>query len=156
MKRIVLVIMLLAASPVLARAASPTLLSADAIAALIKPPPHGERIVALWSLDCVYCEPELTALAKLQRSHPHDIELVLVATDGPAQRHAVATRLNKMGLTAFHAYLYDEASPERLNYLIDPHWGGELPHTVVIRADGSRSSFSGDVTPAQLRRITPH
>ena len=38
-------------------------------------------LIALWALDCAYCEPNLEALATLQRAHPHDIELVTVATD---------------------------------------------------------------------------
>jgi iron complex outermembrane receptor protein len=105
----------------------------------VKPPAHGERIIALWVLDCAYCEPNLAALAKLQRAHPHRIELVTVATDDIAsQRAAIEKRLAAMHMTGFPAPAYAAAAPERLNYLIDPDWGGETPRTLVIRADGSR------------------
>lgn len=131
------------------------LLTASEVPALVKPPARGERIIALWALDCAYCEPNLAALATLQRAHPDKIQLILVATDGPEQRNAVAARIAQMHMNAYPARLYAEATPERLDYLIDPEWGGETPRTLVIRADGSRVAISGELTPAQLRRIQP-
>ncbi len=153
MRRILFVLFLCGALPAFAGDAPPELLHAGDIPALVQPPAHGKRIIALWALDCAYCEPNLQALAKLQDRHPHDIELVLVATDGPAQRQAVARRLRQMHMTAYPAYLYAEAAPQRLDYLIDPDWGGETPRTLVIRADGTRTAVSGELTPAQLQRI---
>jgi iron complex outermembrane receptor protein len=142
------------ASPALAGSDTVSPLTAADIPALVKPPAHGERIIALWALDCAYCEPNLSALAKLQRAHPHQIKLVTVATDDIAsQRTAVENRLKAMHMTGYPARAYAAAAPERLNYLIDPDWGGETPRTLVIRADGSRIAISGELTPQQLRRI---
>ncbi len=152
-KRVLLILLLCCTWPALARAESLTLLHADDVPALVKPPAHGERIIALWALNCAYCEPNLQALAKLQRRHPDDIELVLVATDGPGRQAAVGLRLRQMQMTAYPACLYAEATPQRLDYLIDPDWGGETPRTLVIRADGTRTAISGELTPAQLQRI---
>jgi hypothetical protein len=154
-RRAIVLLLLCCALPVSARAVSPELLSAADVPALVKPPARGERIIALWALDCAYCEPNLAALAKLQRAHPRDVRLVLVATDGPAMRDAVAARLEQMRMTDYPARLYAEAGPERLDYLIDPDWGGETPRTLVIRADGTRIAISGELTPAQLQRIEP-
>jgi iron complex outermembrane receptor protein len=144
------------ALPAYLHAAPLTLLTAADVPALVKPPARGERVIALWALDCAYCEPNLAALARLQQAHPEDIQLVLVATDGPAHREAVATRLKKMGMAALPARLYAEQTPQRLDYLIDPEWGGETPRTLVIRADGTRIAISGELTPKQLERVTPH
>jgi hypothetical protein len=154
-RRLFVLSLLCCALPVFARAAPLQALSAAGVPALVKPPAHGERIIALWALDCAYCEPNLAALVKLQRAYPRDVELVLVATDGPAMRGAVSARLAKMQMTDYPARLYAEANPERINYLIDPDWGGETPRTLVIRADGARVAVSGELTPAQLRRIEP-
>jgi hypothetical protein len=154
-RRALLLLILCCALPVFARAAPLEPLSAAGVPALVKPPAHGERIIALWALDCAYCEPNLAALEKLQRAHPRDVELVLVATDGPAMRGAVAARLEKMHMAGYPARFYAEANPERINYLIDPDWGGETPRTLVIRADGTRVAVSGELTPAQLRKIEP-
>jgi iron complex outermembrane receptor protein len=154
-RRMLVLLLLCCTLPVFARAAPLESLSAAGVPALVKPPARGERIIALWALDCAYCEPNLAALVKLQRAHPRDVQLVLVATDGPAMRGAVAARLDHMHMTNYPARLYAEPNPERINYLIDPDWGGETPRTLVIRADGTRVGISGELTPTQLRRIEP-
>lgn len=154
-RRMLVLLLLCCTLPVFARTAPLGSLAAADVPALVKPPAHGERIIALWALDCAYCEPNLAALVKLQRAHPRDVQLVLVATDGPAMRDAVAARLEHMHMTDYPARLYAEPNPERINYLIDPDWGGETPRTLVIRADGTRVGISGELKPAQLRRIEP-
>ena len=151
MKRLVLIVALL--FPVLAMAGTLQPLAAGDIAALLKPPTYGERIIALWALDCAYCEPNLEALAKLQRAHPRDIELVIVTTDSIERRRAIEARLQHMKVDGLPNRAYAEAMPERLNFLLDPTWGGETPRVLVIRADGSRLGISGELTPAQMRKI---
>lgn len=151
MKRLVLIVALL--FPVLAMAGTLQPLAAGDIAALLKPPTHGERIIALWALDCAYCEPNLEALAKLQRAHPRDIELVIVTTDSIERRRAIEARLQHMKVDGLPNRAYAEAMPERLNFLLDPTWGGETPRVLVIRADGSRRGISGALTEAQLKKL---
>jgi len=151
MKRLLAVLLLLL--PTLASAASLQPLSAAGVAALLQPPAHGTRIIALWSLDCAYCESNLEALATLQRARPQSIELITVTTDDIAQRPAIEARLRRMKMDTYPARAYAEASPERINFLIDPSWGGETPRVLVIRADGSRTGISGALTPAQLEQI---
>lgn len=139
--------------PGLAAAGSLQPLAATDISALLQPPGHGERIIALWALDCAYCEPNLEALARLQRAHPADIELVTVATDSITMQASIEAHLRKMKMDVYPARAYAEASPERLNFLLDKNWGGETPRVLVVRADGSRLGISGELTPAQLHRI---
>lgn len=151
MKRLMLAFALL--FPAMACAGSVQPLAAGDIAALLKPPAHGERIIALWALDCAYCEPNLQALANLQRQHPDQIELVIVTTDSLDQATAIESRLRGMKMDGYPNRAYAEASPEHLNFLLDPNWGGETPRALVIRADGSRLGISGALTPAQLRKL---
>lgn len=139
--------------PALALAGSLQPLSAADVPSLLKPPAHGERIIALWSLDCAYCEPNLEALATLQRAHPHDIELLVVTTDSIEQREAIEARLRQMKLADYPARAYAEASPERINFLLDPNWGGETPRVLAIHADGSRLGISGALTPALMQKL---
>ncbi|MBP1474141.1 hypothetical protein J7I44_07510 [Frateuria sp. MAH-13] len=152
MKRWLAALLLL---PGLATAGSLKPLSATDVAALLTPPAHGERLVALWALDCAYCEPNLQALARLQQAHPKSIELVTVATDDMAHAAAIEKRLADAGMTAWPARAYADATPERLNYLLDPEWGGETPRVLVVHADGSRQGYSGELTQKQLRALTP-
>lgn len=151
MKRLLLAFALLL--PAIALAGSLQPLTAAEVSALLQPPAHGERIIALWALDCAYCEPNLEALATLQRAHPREIELLTVTTDSIAQGEAIEARLRSMRMTGYPARAYAEASPERINFLLDPDWGGETPRVLVIRADGSRLGISGALTPAQLQRL---
>lgn len=139
--------------PALACAGSVQPLAAADVAALLKPPSHGERIIALWALDCAYCEPNLKALAKLQREHPKSIELITISTDSIAEQASLDTHLRAMQMDVYPARAYAEASPERINFLIDPNWGGETPRVLVIRADGTRIGISGELTPSQLRKL---
>lgn len=139
----------------IAHAGSLQPLRASDIPALLAPPAHGERLIALWALDCAYCEPDLQALARLQKAHPATIELVTVATDDVSQRQAIEGRLHAAGMDAWRAYAYADASPERMNYLIDSQWGGETPRVLVIRADGTRQGYSGELTAKQLHAIAP-
>jgi len=153
MRRLLPILLLALALPAFAHAGGLTALTPGEVPALLKPPPHGERILAIWALDCAYCESNMQALAKLQRAHPHEITLVTIATDDIAQRRAIEQRLQHAGLEAYPARAYAAATPDRLNFLIDPDWGGETPHTLVIRADGSHLGISGELTPRQLQKL---
>jgi len=151
MKRLLLALALWL--PAIAMAGSLQPLTAADVPTLLQPPAHGERIIALWSLDCAYCEPNLEALTALQRAHPREIELLTVTTDSIAQREAIEARLRSMQMTGYPARAYVEASPEQINFLLDPNWGGETPRVLVIRADGSQLGISGALTPAQLQKL---
>ena len=143
------------ALPFAAQAGAPVALKAEDVPALLKPPAHGLRVLALWSLDCAYCESNLQALQKLQRKHPREIELIAIATDSVTESAALQQRLHAAGVDALPSRAYADATPERINYLIDPNWGGELPRTLIIHADGSRQGISGQLTPDKLSPLTP-
>lgn len=157
MRRLALIALLALGTPAFGHAATPTPtltpLSAADVPALLKPPAHGVRIIALWSLDCVYCEANMQTLAKWQRAHPRDVELVTVATDGITQDGAIEARLRAAHMDGYPAYTYAEASPEHLDFLIDPNWGGEMPRTEIVRADGKRGGISGAISDAQLEKL---
>jgi iron complex outermembrane receptor protein len=155
MRRLLTILLLTVAATACANGITIEPLGPRDVAALLKPPARGERIVMVWSLDCVYCEPNMQALAKLQRAHPQRIELVTVATDSITQRARIADWLEAAGMKGYPARAYTEPSPARINFLIDPNWGGELPRTIVIRADGSRTAISGELTDKQLAQIAP-
>ncbi|HEV7122418.1 MAG TPA: hypothetical protein VGN24_03210 [Rhodanobacter sp.] len=153
MKRLLLTLAML--FPVLAMAGPLQPLAASDIATFLKPPAHGERIIALWALNCAYCESNLEALAKLQRAHPRDLGLVMLPTDGIERRQAISARLRHMKMDGHSNRAYADAAPERLNFLLDPSWGGETPRVLLIRADGSRLGISGQLPLAQLHKIFP-
>lgn len=132
-----------------ALAAPPVVLAATDVKALVAPPAKGVRIVALWALDCAYCEENLSALATWQRQHA-DVDLVFVATDSIGQSDVLTARLKAARLDAVPSRAYADATPDRINYLIDATWGGETPRTLVIRADGTRRAFSGALNAERI------
>ena len=150
MKRFALLLSLFLVFPVFASGLQP--LDAAGVPALVKPPAHGVRVIALWALDCAYCEENLSALAKLANTGKN-IDFVAVATDPVNQSDAIRARLHAAGLDKIAARAYTDVTPDRINYLIDPEWGGETPRTLVIRADGSRKAYSGALDAKRLAEI---
>jgi len=150
MKRLCLLAALTLAMP--AFAAPPVAFTSADVKALVAPPAKGVRIVALWALDCAYCEENLSALATWQREHA-DVDLVFVATDSIGQREALGARLKAAGLDSVPSRAYADATPDRINYLIDPQWGGETPRTLVIRGDGTRKAFSGALSSERIASL---
>lgn len=148
MKRWLSLVMVAASAP--AFAAAPVPLSSADVKALVAAPAKGSKVLALWSLDCTYCEENLAALRTYQRQHRADVDLVFVATDPMAQGPALEARLVKAKLGDVPSRAYTDATPDRLNFLIDPTWGGETPRTLVIHADGSRKAYSGALTPGRI------
>lgn len=130
-------------------------LDASQIPALLAPPAHGERLLALWSLECAYCEGNLHALADIQRAHADQVELVTVATDSISAVKEISERLRNAGMGAYPARAFADETPDRLNYLLDPLWGGELPRVLVIRSDGSRHGYSGLLDAGTVRKLQP-
>lgn len=122
------------------------------VPALLKPPPRGVRVVELWSLYCVYCEANLRELATLSGADG-DIQAVTVNIDNIDQRDEIVKRLKSAQAESVPARAYTEASSQRMNYLIDPRWGGETPRTLIIRSDGSQQAVSGTLTSAKLKAL---
>ena len=150
MKRVAFLVACAFALP--AFAAAPVVLTPDGTKALVSPPAKGARVLALWSLDCAYCEENLSALRAYQRTHG-DIELIFVATDPIEQREALEGRLQAARLDDVTSRAYADATPDRLNFLIDPTWGGETPRTLVIKADGTRKAVSGALDSARIATL---
>jgi hypothetical protein len=150
MKRLMLLTALMATAP--AFAAPPVALASTDVKALVAPPAKGVRIIALWALDCAYCEENLAALATWQRQHA-EVDLAFVATDSMGQRDVLAARLKAARLDNVPSRAYADATPDRINYLIDPNWGGETPRTLVIRADGTRKAFSGALNTERIASL---
>jgi len=99
-------------------------------------------ILSVWSLDCVHCRDDLQLLGKLSRKHP-SLDIVLIATDTPAETAALTATLRQYGLQHAEAWVFADEFSERLRFEIDRHWYGELPRTYLIAAGGETQGISG-------------
>ncbi|WP_221174215.1 hypothetical protein [Rhodanobacter sp. OR444] len=70
-----------------------------------------------------------------------------------ALRTAIEARLRSMKMDGYPTRAYAEASPERINFLLAPDWGGETPRVLVIRADNSRHGVSGALPRRSSRKF---
>ena len=114
-------------------------------------------VLMLWSLDCVYCQASLTALAQEKRTRP-GLKIVTLATDStddPQLGALVVQRLRALGLTR-DAWAFGAAPPEQLRYAVDPKWHGEMPRSYWFDADGKRVAYSGVLTPATIAKLAAH
>ena len=98
-------------------------------------------ILAVWSLDCTHCRDDLAVLAQLQAKYP-TLDVVLVATDSPAQRPGIQSVLKQYPLRA-ESWVFADSYVERLRFEIDAQWYGELPRTYFYDAAGGSTAISG-------------
>jgi len=108
-------------------------------------------ILALWSLDCAHCRDDLELLGSLQERNPK-LEVVLVATDTPAQNGEIKSLIKRYRLLRAEAWVFADGFAERLRYEIDPQWYGELPRTYFFGADGNSIAISGKFERDRIER----
>lgn len=131
-------------------------LHARDVPALLQTPHARPLIVEIWSLDCSYCRENIARIAQWRRSARQNVDVVMVAMDGPEQAEmlnralAPLARDGKIGVARMPQYANAEAMPERLRAALDPDWQGEMPRTIILRPDGKRHASSGLLTPQTL------
>lgn len=107
-------------------------------------------ILAFWSVDCTYCAEDLQQLDALARRRP-DIALVLVSTDSPDMQPQAATFLKRvLPATRAQRWIFAEEDVERLRFVVDRRWQGELPRSYFYDAAGQVRAMSGRLDPQWL------
>lgn len=108
-------------------------------------------ILTFWSAGCTHCPAELTALGELVRKHPR-LDLVLVATDTPAESAELQALARQYGLAGQAQWVFADEQPERLRHEIDRRWYGELPRIYFYDRQHRRAGKSGAIPAEQLER----
>ena len=106
-------------------------------------------VLAFWSLSCTYCHEEFALFGELLKKYPA-LDIVLVATDTPAESEALVDTLGRYGLEGVESWVFADESAERLRYEVDPKWGGELPRTYFYASDHGRRAQSGRLDRERL------
>ncbi len=118
---------------------------------------HGAPFVlVVWSLDCTYCQASMATLAKLKTANKDfkDLHVVTLLSDGAQGKESAELMYRKLGtLDIADVWAFDSTPPEQLRYAVDPGWHGELPRIYWYRADGSRSAYSGVLTPRAIQSM---
>lgn len=125
---------------------------ADSLAQILAAREEAPFVLVLWSLSCPPCFRELELLGRLHQANP-SLRLVFVATDPygePGVPSAVRGALERFGLAGLEAWAF-AGDPQRLRYVIDPRWYGELPRSYFYGPGQPRSAVSGRLEEAQVR-----
>lgn len=151
--RLILLVGLVLMLPVLAAPPQPVQpFRAESLAQIRAANAGSPFVLVLWSLDCPPCFRELELLGRLHRAEPA-LKMVFVAIDPyrePGIRSAVRGTLKRFGLAGFDAWAF-ASDPQRLRYVIDPRWYGELPRSYFYGLDQPRNAVSGRLEEAQVR-----
>lgn len=147
--RLVFLAIALSTGVALAGAAKP--FTADTPAVLAQRFTGKPYLLAFWSVDCPHCQTELELFARLLRERP-GLPLVLVAVDAPELAPAVSARLAELGLASADNWQFADARQERLRFVIDRRWRGELPRNYLFDASHRVQAASGALSEAAVRR----
>ncbi len=115
---------------------------------------HGGKplIVHFWGITCPPCVGELPKWNGLMQRHP-DVDVVFVAADPvPVESQHVVQALMKARLETADHWMFADEFTERLRYQVSAEWGGELPFSVLVAADGTLRTVLGTVDFPQLER----
>ena len=108
-------------------------------------------VVHFWGLTCAPCLVELPEWGKLLSARA-DMRLVLIAADPAPQRpEQVEATLARAGLARAENWSFADRFHERLRYEIDPAWAGDLPRTLLVAGDGTRTVLPGVADLKQVR-----
>jgi hypothetical protein len=118
-------------------------------AALVDERRDSRFMLVLWSVDCAPCLREFEQFQAL-RQQGRRLPLVLVATDGLAERERVSAVLARFGLEDAENWIFAEENAARLRYEIDPGWYGEMPRSYFYDAKGQREAVSGGLSAPQI------
>jgi thiol-disulfide isomerase/thioredoxin len=109
-------------------------------------------IIHFWGLTCGPCIVEMPNWGKLLAERP-DMHLVLVAADPlPQSPEQVNGAVQRAQLEHAESWSFADRFYERLRFEIDPAWNGELPRTLLIAADGSRTVLTGVADLSTVRK----
>jgi len=112
-------------------------------------------ILILWSLDCPPCLKELSLLQSLKGAFSMN-QIVLVSTDDQDSSTDVQKILVDYQLNEWDNWFFADALPERLRYIIDPDWYGELPRSYFYDSKHQRKAHSGLLNEVMLKAWLKH
>jgi thiol-disulfide isomerase/thioredoxin len=132
-----------AASSAVAAARSSTTtipLAPEGVAAAMRAPGAKLTIVNVWATWCEPCVREMPGILRVAARRAREgVGLVLISADFSSRREAVVTQLDAWGYRG-PRYLKDGDDDAFVN-AISRDWGGALPVTLVVDADGKARFF---------------
>lgn len=100
-------------------------------------------VVHFWGLSCAPCRKEMPRWGQILEQRP-DAPIVMINADlVPNEIEDAQAFLDQSGLAGAESWIFEDRFVERLRYEIDPQWHGEIPLTVLIASNGTRTVIEG-------------
>jgi thiol-disulfide isomerase/thioredoxin len=108
-------------------------------------------IVHFWGLTCAPCRKEMAGWGQLLNESP-SLRLVTINADiVPNDPDEALEFLEQSGLGEAQNFIFAEDFVDPLRFEIDPSWQGEIPLSLLIDADGTRTKIEGAAEPDAVR-----
>jgi thiol-disulfide isomerase/thioredoxin len=100
-------------------------------------------VVHFWGLSCAPCRKELPRWGEIL-ARRKDAPIVTINADlVPNATEDAEEFLVQAGLGDAENWIFEDRFVERLRYEVDPSWQGEIPLTLLVAADGTRTTIEG-------------
>lgn len=100
-------------------------------------------VVHFWGLSCAPCRKELPGWGEILAKRP-DAPIVMINADlVPNLLEDAQKFLEQSGLASAENWIFEDRFVERLRYEVDPQWQGEIPLTLLIAPNGTRTTIEG-------------
>lgn len=100
-------------------------------------------VVHFWGLSCAPCRKEMPRWGAILETKP-DAPIVLINADlVPNEIEDAQAFLDQSGLAGAENWIFADPFVERLRYEVDPQWHGEIPLTLLIAGNGTRTTIEG-------------
>lgn len=100
-------------------------------------------VVHFWGLSCAPCRKEMPHWGEILAKRPEAPIVTINADLVPNAIEDAQAFLDKSGLAGAENYIFEDRFVERLRYEVDPHWQGEIPLTLLISGNGTRTTIQG-------------
>jgi thiol-disulfide isomerase/thioredoxin len=129
-------------------------LDADGLRALLASRRGRTVLVNFWATWCEPCREEFPSLDRLERElSPRGFSVIGISTDIASQTAGVEAFLRKTRPRFANYRKKSGGDDQPFIEAVDPHWGGELPFSVIYAPDGSRArTVSGKRSYSEYRR----
>jgi len=109
-------------------------------------------LVHFWGVTCGPCKVELPLLGQFMKEHKA-IDVVTISADlVPDLVGATKSMLDKARLQRAENWIFSDGFVERLRFEIDPAWQGDIPRTILISRDGTKSTIEGSAEIPDLEK----
>ncbi len=100
-------------------------------------------VVHFWGLSCAPCRKEMPRWGEILARKPNAPIVMINADLVPNLVEDAEKFLEQSGLAGAENWIFEDRFVERLRYEVDPQWQGEIPLTLLIAADGRRTTIEG-------------